>query len=121
MILTTHYMEEAERLSDELVVLSSGRTVANGVPSQVLGEMIGEHVVVVEADSGRDMEISEWANNKLRIPTTTILGELHLPMSSNELGGFSTHFEGLRFEVRRPNLDDLFQRLVHSSSKGEEG
>ena len=121
VLLTTHYMEEAERLSDELVVLSSGRTVANGVPSQVLGEMIGEHVVVVEADSGKNMEISEWANKKLGNPPTTILGELHLPMSSSQLGGFSTRFEGLRFEVRRPNLDDLFQCLTHSSSKEEEG
>ena len=121
IILTTHYMDEAERLSDELVVLSRGRTVANGVPSRVLGEMIGEHVVVVEADSGRDMEISEWANKKLGNPPTTILGELHLPMSSSQLGDFSTCFEGLRFEVRRPNLDDLFQRLTYSSSKEEEG
>ncbi len=115
IILTTHYMDEAERLSDDLVVLSQGRTVATGTPQKVLGEMLGEHVVVVEAGSGHEETLSAWARQLLGHPPTTILGELHLPMSALQLAEFSQRFTELRFEVRQPNLDDLFQRLSLTS------
>jgi len=49
IVLTTHYMDEAERLSDELVVLREGRMVAAGKPRAVLGDLVGEHVLVLEA------------------------------------------------------------------------
>ena len=120
IILTTHYMDEAERLSDELVVLSRGQTVASGVPSRVLGEMLGEHVVIIEVDSGRDVEIRDWAEIHIKNQPNMILGELHLPMSAVQLGKFSTNFEGLRFQVRSPNLDDLFQRLTQPHANGAE-
>jgi ABC-type multidrug transport system ATPase subunit len=50
IVLTTHYMDEAERLSDVLTVLAQGKVVAHGTPKSVLGDMLGEHVVVVEAE-----------------------------------------------------------------------
>ena len=40
-------MDEAERLSDVLTVLARGRVVARGTPKAVLGDSVGEHVVVV--------------------------------------------------------------------------
>src|ERR1700716_1365212 len=52
IILTTHYMDEAERLSDALTVLAHGRVVARGTAKTVLGDLVGEHVVVVEAGQG---------------------------------------------------------------------
>src|SRR4029077_1017262 len=51
IVLTTHYMDEAERLSDLLTVLAQGKVVAHGTPKSVLGDMLGEHVVVLEPDS----------------------------------------------------------------------
>jgi len=41
IVLTTHYMDEAERLSDALTVLARGRVVAHGTPKSVLGDMLG--------------------------------------------------------------------------------
>src|SRR6185436_2712945 len=49
LILTTHYMDEAERLSDALTVLARGRVVAQGTAKTVLGDLVGEHVVVLDA------------------------------------------------------------------------
>src|SRR5262245_23491579 len=51
IILTTHYMDEAERLSDALTVLARGRVVAHGTAKSVLGDLVGEHVVVVDASA----------------------------------------------------------------------
>ncbi len=114
IILTTHYMDEAERLSDELLVLSQGLTVAQGPPASVLGDMLGEHVVVVDADSGKERELNKWAGKHLEHHPSIILGEVHLPMSGTQLGQFTEKFGKLRFRVRPPNLDDLFQRLTAS-------
>src|SRR2546428_127802 len=50
IVLTTHYMDEAERLSDVLTVLAQGKVAAHGTPKSVLGDMLGEHVVVLPAD-----------------------------------------------------------------------
>src|SRR5262244_2254015 len=52
IVLTTHYMDEAERLSDALTVLARGRVVARGSAKTVLGDLVGEHVVVVDAVEG---------------------------------------------------------------------
>ena len=53
IVLTTHYMDEAERLSDALTVLARGRVVAHGTAKTVLGDLVGEHVVVLDAAAGR--------------------------------------------------------------------
>ena len=49
IVLTTHYMDEAERLSDALTMLARGRVVAHGTAKTVLGDLVGEHVVVLDA------------------------------------------------------------------------
>ena len=49
VVLTTHYMDEAERLSDRLVVMQTGAVRASGPARTVLGDVVGEHVVVLPA------------------------------------------------------------------------
>lgn len=110
VILTTHYMDEAERLSDQLVVLSKGSSVARGTPAAVLGEMLGEHVVAVPLDQPQE-PVRAWAKRHGLDTPMSILGELHLPLSGEQLAAFSEKFPDLRFQVRPPNLDDLFFRL----------
>src|SRR5919108_6516645 len=60
IILTTHYMDEAERLSDALTVLAQGKVVAHGTPKSVMGDMLGEHVVVLEADAVTTPAVAAW-------------------------------------------------------------
>lgn len=49
VVLTTHYMDEVERLSDRLVLLQGGRVRAQGTTRELLGDVVGEHVVVMAA------------------------------------------------------------------------
>src|SRR4029077_17841339 len=58
IVLTTHYMDEAERLSDALTMLARGRVVAYGTAKTVLGDLVGEHVVVLDAAAGA--AVSGW-------------------------------------------------------------
>ncbi|HJV57600.1 MAG TPA: ABC transporter ATP-binding protein, partial [Methylomirabilota bacterium] len=109
IILTTHYMDEAERLSDALTVLARGRVVARGTAKTVLGDLVGEHVVVVTA--GQGPAVAAWLTARGRGEPASVLGALHLPLSGEELAEFARAFPALRYEVRGPTLDDLFLKL----------
>jgi lipooligosaccharide transport system ATP-binding protein len=112
IVLTTHYMDEAERLSDVLTVLARGRVVAHGTPKAVLGDSVGEHVVVVSAPAGIAAAMLPWlADRGLREPAT-ILGDWHVALSAEALAEFARAFPHLRYEVRGPTLDDLFLKLA---------
>ncbi|HJR03845.1 MAG TPA: ABC transporter ATP-binding protein [Methylomirabilota bacterium] len=109
IILTTHYMDEAERLSDALTVLAQGRVVARGTAKTVLGDLVGEHVVVVEVSQGA--AVAAWLTARGRGEPASVLGAWHVPVSGEELAEFARAFPTLRYEVRGPTLDDLFMKL----------
>jgi lipooligosaccharide transport system ATP-binding protein len=109
IILTTHYMDEAERLSDALTVLAHGRVVARGTAKTVLGDLVGEHVIVVEVSQGA--AVAAWLTARGRGEPASVLGAWHVPVSGEELAEFARAFPALRYEVRGPTLDDLFLKL----------
>ena len=45
VLLTTHYMEEAERLADDLVILDNGKILARGSPAEIVASLQAEHIV----------------------------------------------------------------------------
>ena len=112
IVLTTHYMDEAERLSDALTVLAQGKVVAQGTPKSVLGDMLGEHVVVIDADPVTASAVIPWLQTHRLGEPLAVLGAWHLPLSAEQLADFARAFPGLRYEVRPPNLDDLFLKLA---------
>ncbi len=112
IILTTHYMDEAERLSDKLLVLADGKAVAQGTPAEVLDCVLGEHVVVIPPREPRRDSIARWLDAHVEARPSEVLGELRVPMSGAELAAFGQAFEGARYAVRMPNLDDLFLELA---------
>ncbi len=54
LLLTTHYMEEAERLCDRLVIMDEGRIVAEGRPSDLVRHHVGREVLELRLDEGCD-------------------------------------------------------------------
>jgi lipooligosaccharide transport system ATP-binding protein len=118
IILTTHYMDEAERLSDDMVVLAEGRSIARGRPRDVVGELVGEHVVVVPAGDERAVEIEHFIRHELGVRVSTVLGELSAAVSTQDLARLSERFVSARFTVRAPNLDDLFLQLAEQARSG---
>ena len=116
IVLTTHYMDEAHRLSDSLVILDQGQIIAEGSSDQVLGQLIGEHLVVIDGTGLHKIdEIQNWLQQANRPPAHRVLGEWHVPLDGKGLAEFTQRFAGASFEVRNPTLDDLFVRLNRSS------
>lgn len=111
VVLTTHYMDEAERLSDRLILLKGGKIRATGTTEKLLGDVVGEHVVVVSR-TGADLEVVDAWFRERGGKHSVILTDWHVPMGSADLAEFVTSFPDLRYEVRPPTLDDLFLALA---------
>jgi lipooligosaccharide transport system ATP-binding protein len=115
IVLTTHYMDEAERLSDRLQVLQAGRVRASGLPRAVLGDVVGEHIVLLPADLPETAPAIDWFKARGAKPAQ-VLAHWHVALDAHGLAAFVAAFPGLRYEVRPPTLDDLFLALANESA-----
>ena len=119
VVLTTHYMDEAERLSDELLVIHEGRGIAHGEPHAVIDRVLGDHVVIVPKGEPLRDEIAAWLRARGAHEVATVLGELRVPVSKEDLAELTTRFTEATWQVRPPNLDDLFIALARREGRFE--
>ncbi len=111
LILTTHYMEEAERLCDRLVIIDKGRILVCGSPAELVQQHIEPHVVEIH---GRGMD--EWFNvvGQQWVQRSEYAGETLFCYLSDErllLNALCERPE-LHFTHRRANLEDVFLKLT---------
>jgi ABC-2 type transport system ATP-binding protein len=59
VLLTTHYMEEAERLADHVVIIDAGRIIAEGSPAAVIGSLHAESIVELHPRNGTGRDLSD--------------------------------------------------------------
>src|SRR5204863_252568 len=52
VVITTHYMDEAERLCDRVAVVDHGKVIALGTPAELIARVGGEHVIDLDIDPG---------------------------------------------------------------------
>lgn len=115
IVLTTHYMDEAAKLSDRLQIIQSGRVRASGSPAVVLGDIVGEHVMVLPAAAPKTDAALAWFRSPpppiSAVRVAQVLGDWHVPLDGKTLAAFVATFPDLSYEVRPPTLDDLFLAL----------
>jgi ABC-2 type transport system ATP-binding protein len=107
VVLTTHYMEEAEVLCDDIVIMDVGKIIARGKPKQLLSKHFNGVIVKLPQDniSAKELpfetaEDGEW----LSFNSASVDSDLRQLMDLNiSLEGLSIH---------RPNLNDLFLKLT---------
>jgi lipooligosaccharide transport system ATP-binding protein len=101
--MSTHYIEEAERLCDTVTIMSHGRAVAVGPPHALIHEHAGAEALEVYGAPARLAEVEELARSRgwRTRRTGTSVAVLH----SNG----SSEFEG---ERRVTNLEDVFVLLT---------
>jgi len=127
VVLTTHYLEEADRLADRLAIVDRGRIVAEGTPTALKAE-IGGSIVTVEVDASR------------RDEARRVLGRLDGLREARGDGAGLTLFvdDGSTFvaeliraldgaaipvgavSVAQPSLDEVFLRATGSRLEGAE-
>jgi ABC-2 type transport system ATP-binding protein len=60
VLLTTHYMDEAERLCDRLAIIDYGQIIAEGTPAELIARLTGHHVVEFAVDIQPGINDSAW-------------------------------------------------------------
>ncbi len=113
LILTTHFMDEAERLCDALIVIDHGRKIAEGSPRELIEEHIEPQVVeVFDEGCGR---LPEWVENHrtlaARVETSGDTAFFYCRDPAPLIAALAT-MEGLRYLHRAANLEDVFIKLT---------
>jgi len=119
MILTTHYMEEAENLCDYIVIMDNGVILKEGTLQQLLEEDTHEKVVEFTAESPLTQEVIISSDLPFTIHTgeSREKGFVTLANFETELPAFMTFMKSRNItlkhmECRRKTLDDLFVSLT---------
>ncbi|HUQ77803.1 MAG TPA: ATP-binding cassette domain-containing protein [Patescibacteria group bacterium] len=117
LVLTTHYMDEAEQLCDRLVVMDKARIVAEGSPRQLIAQYATKEVTELRFPVGvqetLDGQLDGLAERIEMLPDRVLLYA-----DDGEAAVAAAHARGLQPEtvlVRRSSLEDVFLRLTGRS------
>jgi ABC-2 type transport system ATP-binding protein len=123
VFLTTHYMDEADSLSDRLLVIDHGTIVAEGTPAELKQRVSGDAVTLTlrnEADAGRSAEIAATIEGADVPAIEANVVRLHVPDGARALpvllaGLTRAGIDAIGVDVNRPTLDDVFLTLTGRS------
>lgn len=120
VLLTTHYMDEAERLCDRLAIIDHGQVIAGGSPSELIDRLGGHHVVEFATDRGTNgNKLETWRTlpgvESLRdddglISLTVRKPHLTIPALLDAVEQQGS--ELLHLTTRQASLEDVFVRLT---------
>jgi lipooligosaccharide transport system ATP-binding protein len=117
LVLTTHYMDEAEQLCDRLVVMDKAKIAAEGTPRELIAQYSTREVLelrfAVDEQPGLDGRLDGVAERIEVLPDRILLYT-----ADGEEAAAAIHRRGLRPEsslVRRGTLEDVFLRLTGRS------
>jgi lipooligosaccharide transport system ATP-binding protein len=117
LVLTTHYMDEAEQLCDRLIVMDKGKIMAEGSPAQLIKEYSSREVLEVRFGSERNIalgaELTQYAQRIEVLPDRILLYTDDGEKTLEQLVAANVH--PVTSLVRRSSLEDVFLRLTGRS------
>jgi lipooligosaccharide transport system ATP-binding protein len=110
LLLTTHFMDEAERLCDRLAVIDNGVLIAQGSPRELIEKTIEPDVVEVYGDEVATLKerVSAFAT-RIEVSGETLFAYTTTP---KPLTDALSQFQGIRVLHRPANLEDVFIKLT---------
>ena len=118
LLVTTHYMDEAEQLCDRLVVMDGGRIAAEGSPAELIGRYSTREVVELRFPPGEDTTAVEGRLVGLADRIEALPDRVLLYAADGEAVLGAVHLRGVNpvsSLVRRSTLEDVFLRLTGRS------
>ena len=112
IILTTHYMEEAEILCDEIAIMDSGKIIAQGSPKALLREHY-KNVIIELPINDVDAQALQLEHRVLETEGIVEISTDDVNTIIEELSRSATGLNNMK--IRQPNLEDLFIDLTGHS------
>ncbi|MFN8791174.1 MAG: ABC transporter ATP-binding protein [Bdellovibrionales bacterium] len=119
LVLTTHYMEEAEFLCDRIAIVDHGKILALGTPAELIYEQIGREVVEFDAktsDLNYYVQKLKAQNFEYQVYHQTVHIFIKDDQSAKDVIQL---FSSDRIMIRKPTLNDVFLRLSGSQLRDE--
>jgi len=112
VLLTTHYMDEAERLCDRLAIMAQGRVAAEGAPAELIGRHLAPEALELELPQADEARLLHGFPDlkRLRAGSRLVLYAADAPALVDLLR--ARRLEGRLVAVRRTNLEDVFLALT---------
>ena len=120
IVLTTHYLEEAERLCDRIAIMHEGRIVALDTPAALLASM-GQEIVQLRIEGPAEPALAALRSRHIAGADAFSVGStLTLPMHERSAHDAITAIRDAQLPVaalstRKPTLDDVYLRLTGDS------
>jgi len=111
IVLTTHYMDEAERLCDRLVIMNDGKILAEGKPSDLIRKHVGANIVEVQ----NSPDVMSCLKSNLKAQTFEAIGETVLISTGEPQQVIDTLLRScgiVNASVRMATLEDVFLKLT---------
>jgi ABC-2 type transport system ATP-binding protein len=116
VFLTTHYMEEAERLADRIAVISAGRIVAEGTPETLGGRNLSQSLISVSPAAGsrplpqrlQSAIVGQEPDGRVTIASATVTEDLQALTA----WAVENNSDLSDLVVSRPSLEDVYLQLV---------
>jgi lipooligosaccharide transport system ATP-binding protein len=117
ILLSTHYMEEAEKLCERLVVIDRGRILANGTPRDLVLSKVSRYALEVR-DVG-DLTLHTTRNGVSAVARNN--AHFYFAADAETLTPIMKEYEGRRRMIRLSNLEDVFLQLVSDNEESGVG
>lgn len=115
VLLTTHYMDEAQRLCDRLILLQQGKMIDQGTPEALIERTVGKEVVEVEGIAAEILQqfAHQYQTWYCSFGNSYLIG---LPVDNpHPLWDYLSATNPVSLTRRQTNLDDVFLRLTGTS------
>ena len=114
ILLTTHYIEEAEMLCDKVAIIDKGRVIKEGTPKELTSQLGKSGITIKVSDPGEELESClkdfTYTQDDGRLHFTTQDPEEVLPEIINALTRQGCHVQ--RVETTKSSLEDVFLSLT---------
>lgn len=111
ILLSTHYMDEAEKLAQRLIVMAHGKIIAGGDTHRIIEENVKKIALEIrEADSAQDPKTNENIFVQKRGSSRVYFAD-----TSDELGALMNFYSSNKKILRPANLEDAFLLLTEQS------